>query len=367
MVPLKSARSIVTTYVFVIGACTASDAVAPVSPDVSPVLARGGGGGGGSALAYTVIDIGTLPGHSTATAQAVNDAGMVVGTSSGSSETVAFVWHNNVMTPLTAASTVSVANDISSGSSISAVGWKSVGGNSRGMRWRLQGSPLTVVEELDVHSAAGLPQGVNDLGDVIGSRILLNDGTVISPELPQGFTSSSGVDINNARHSAFNLQGPARQARAFLRLASGQMVMLDPPAQMSADTSVVGAISEAVVDGSGRTVVYVAGKIQHTSTDCTPARWIVDVGAGSVITTETYSVSGSAWGANSLGQITGTYGARWSVSAFVWGGNQFTTLPMPKGVKNGKGYGMSPAGQYIAGQGEKQLKQRALVWTTVQS
>ncbi|HYN81406.1 MAG TPA: hypothetical protein VES88_07890 [Gemmatimonadaceae bacterium] len=367
MVPLKSAGAVLTTCALLIAACTASDAVAPVSRDVSPALARGGGGGGGSAPGYTVIDIGTLPGHSTASAQAVNDAGMVVGTSSGSSEVVAFVWHNNVMTPLTAAGIPSVANDISNGSSIYAVGWKSVDGNSRGMRWRLEGSPLTVVEELDVESAAGHPQGMNDLGDVIGSRIRLNDGTVISPDLPEGFTFRSGVDINNAGHSAFNLKGPARQARAYLRLASGQMVMLEPPANMSADTSVVGAISEAVVDGSGRTVVYVAGKIQHTSSECTPVRWTVDVGGGSVIATETYSVSGSAWGANSLGQLTGTYGARWSVSAFVWSGNQFTTLPMPKGVKNGKGYGMSPGGRYIAGQGEKQLKNRALLWTTVQN
>lgn len=368
MVPQKPARAALTAAcTLLIAACTARDAIAPASPDVSPALARGGSGGeGGSTVGYTVIDIGTLPGHSSAVAEAVNDAGMVVGFSNGATVGGAFLWHNNVMTALTVSEVHSAAFDVSNGGTVFVVGHRAVEGNSRGVRWRVEGSPFNVIEELDVAADVGFPKGVNDFGDIIGRRIRLADGTIIVPTLPDGFTSASGVDINNARHSGFNLGSSSQPGRAALRLSSGKMILLPPPASMSGDTSVAGAISEAITDGSGRTVVYVAGKIQHSNVDCTPVRWIVDVNAGTVISTDTYSVNGSAWGANSLGQITGTYGSRWSVSAFLWSGSQFTSLPMPKGTNDGKGYGMSPAGRYVAGQGQKRLNRRAILWTAPQ-
>lgn len=353
-------RATLACHLFAAGLAAACTPDLPTA--AAPVDAAAARGGNGTP-AYSSVDVGSLVGNYSSTANDVNDDGDVVGSSCCGVGSGAFAIVAGVLTPLPG--NAFDARAISNGTP------RYVAGSAAGqpVRWSIVNTVSSQPTALQLSGASrGAALGVNDVGAAVGSAdaqaaIWNADGNLAVAFLPQGFVSGEGRDINNAGHAVFvfNTSGPVwSSGRAYLRLASGALVFLPP---LAGDvTSYANDISE-VVNG----LVYVAGTTRGGPFAFRSVRWTVDVGTGGIVSTLVRSENSHALGVSTFGATTGfleTNAERTpKFTAFLWRGGEFLSLSAPKGGKDGRSWAMSPSGAFIAGDAAFGTTRRAVRWT----
>lgn len=356
--------------VALLSACGAGE---PVTPDVDVMAVRPGGGGtGGSSVSYSVVEIALPAGYTGGNAADVNDAGLAVGTvdnggspyvqrgwfkAANRSAVTLLPWYGGTVPAIQNSAALAVSSANADGNSFIAGYVIGPDGNSAAARWLLRADGTVDNPVL----LSTIPSGLNDAGTVAGGLLIqrtTGDAVTITPPSTPGELT----DINATEDLLYSQEGPS--GRSWVRTGAGTWVRLDPPPGMSTFFAYGTALSNETTL-NGVVVVFVAGKVQTGETECYPMRWTVDVQNGKVIATERRTESGTGLGVNSSGDVSGTYGSRTSVKPFVWlrASGAFTTLPMPKGITDGKGVAISHDGTYIAGYGRKSLTTRALLWT----
>lgn len=326
-----------------------------------PVYARGGK----APPAYTSTDFGQLLGGVSNWANAVNDAGELVGSSNGSG---GFAVIGGALSLLPGDEVDALA--ISNGTPRYVVGWGG-GPPSQPMRWVItngQASQPTYLQPGD--TTWGAARGVNDAGATVGSAgsqaAMWNpDGSVALTFKVSGFVRGEGRDINNAGHAVFFFSGPGvdwESARSYVRLASGQLILLAP---LAGDVSTyVNDVSEVVNDA-----IHVAGTSRATPYDFRSVRWTVDVTTGTITQTEVRSENSHALGVSNGGAVAGFIEPAASSSlgykAFLWRGSEFLSLNPPKATKNPKAWGISPSGEFVAGESFSGTQRHAVRWTVL--
>jgi hypothetical protein len=313
------------------------------------------------------VNLGVLSGDNSSRANAVNDAGEAVGYSCCSPNSRAFVTLNGTLTALSGDAANALA--ISNGSTRYVVGWAGES-SSLPVRWSISGNTASAPVNLGLGTATwGAALGVNDAGAAVG-RVGTNaamwdvDGNLTVIATPSGFTSGEGRDINNSGEAVFVFRRidagwPEGIWIGYLRLSSGDMIPL--PSQSSGGTSYANSISSAV--GS---LVQIAGTSNADPSSPRAVKWTVDVATGEITSVTARSESSHAVAIADGGAAAGfTEGPTNSLksNAFRWSGTEFLTLSPPKGAKDGKAWGISANGTYVAGEAMSQLSRRATLWT----
>lgn len=322
-----------------------------------PVYARGGK----TAPVYTSTDFGQLLGNTSSWANAVNDAGEIVGASSGSGG-FAVIGGTLVLLPGGADDVLAISN----GSPRYVVGWG--GSPSKPMRWVITNAQPGQPDFLPTGAATyGSARGVNDAGAIVGgagsdAAMWNSDGTLALAFRAAGFARGEGRDINNAGHAVFVFSGPGPQwesVRGYLRLASGELVLMPP---LSGDVSTyVNDVSE-VVNGA----VHVAGTSVATPESFRSVRWTVDVATGVITAAVNRGENSHALGVSNAGAVIGFVEGNASSLAFkayLWRGTEFLSLNPPKSTKNPRAWGISPSGEFIAGEAFSGTQRHAARWT----
>jgi probable HAF family extracellular repeat protein len=320
-----------------------------------------------TAALYTSVNLGVLPGDNSSRANAVNDAGEVVGYSCCSPNSRAFITVNGTLTALS--SNPSNALAISNGSTRYVVGWA---GDSVSLpvRWSISGNTASAPVNLGLGAATwGAALGVNDAGAAVGrvgadAAMWDVDGNLTIISSPSGFTSGEGRDINNSGEAVFVFRRPDEAWPegiwiGYLRLSNGDMIPL--PSQASDGTSYANSISSAVGN-----LVQIAGTSNADPSSPRALKWSVDITTGQIVSVTVRSESSHAVGIANGGAAAGfTEGPTNSLksNAFRWSGTELLTLSPPKGAKDGKGWGISANGTYVAGEAMSQLSRRAILWT----
>ena len=359
------AISILALSVFAL-ACTRDVSTELTSPD--PAFAKGGN----SSSPYTVTDLGVLTGDNSSRANAVNDSGVVVGYSLGV-ESRAFALLNGDMTALPGNRANALA--ISNGSTAYVAGWAVdislplAQQNSRPALWTIASGTPSGPVFLDISAAAfGAALGVNDAGAAVGhasNRAAMWDaGGILSLiDAPTGFTSGEGRDINSDGLAIFVFSHadslwPNGIVAGYLRLVSGDLIFLPP-----VGTDVVSYANSISETETG--VVYIAGSSYATPSDPRAVRWAVNSTTGAILNTEVRpeishaTAIGDARAA--AGFLEGPTNSLKS-TAFLWTGSDFLSLKTPKGMKDGKAWGMSRSGEFVAGEAISRLSRRAILW-----
>jgi uncharacterized membrane protein len=335
--------------------CTPDLPTETAVPD--PVYARGGK----VPPAYTSIDFGQLLGGVSSWANAVNDAGEIVGASNGSG---GFAVTGGTLALLPGDEVDVLA--ISSGTPRYVVGWG--GAPSQPMRWVITNGQPSQAELLQPGDTTwGTALGVNDAGATVGSAgsyaAMWNpDGSVALTFKVAGFRRGEGRDINNAGHGVFLFFGPGADwetARGYVRLASGQLVLLPP---LAGDVSTyVNDVSEVVNDA-----IHIAGSSRATPEDFRGVRWTVNVTTGAITGTEIRSENSHSLGVSNGGAVAGFIegvASSLAFKAFLWRGSEFLSLNPPKSTKNPKAWGISPSGEFVAGEAYSGTQRHAVRWT----
>lgn len=333
-----------------------------------PVFAQGGP----NSLPYTTADLGVLSGDNSSRANAVNDAGVVVGYSAGV-ETHAFALLNGDLTALPGNRSNALA--ISNGSTAYVVGWAVdvslplAEQNSRPALWTIASGTPSGPVYLDISAATfGAALGVNDAGAAVGhasNRAAMWDaaGILTLIDAPTGFTSGDGRDINNDGLAVFVFSHPESGwtngiAAGYLRLASGDLILL-PPAGSDV-VSYANSISETETG-----VVYIAGSTYASSTTPRAVRWAVNATTGAILNTEVLPESSHATAIGD-GRVAACFveGPPNSLksTAFVWEGADLLSIKPPKGTKDGKAWGISRSGEFVAGEAISRQSRRAILW-----
>jgi uncharacterized membrane protein len=337
---------------------------AACAPDL-PTEATSGGlaaaRGGPGSPAYTSVDLGALLGNYSSSANDVNDAGDIVGGSCCGAGSGAFAIVAGALTPLPGNGFAAQA--ISNGNP------RYVAGSAAGqpVRWTIANGVSSQPTALALGDAStGNALGVNDAGAAVGSagvRAAVWDaaGNLAVTLLPSGFVRGEGRDINNAGDAVFVFSTAGSEladSRAYLRLASGQLVELPP---LSGDvTSYANGISE-VVNNS----LYVAGT-SRTSTDVSRSlRWTIDVTTGTITDTRLRPEDSHALGVSNEGTVTGFLDgppSSLTFDAFLWRGSEMLSLKPPKRAKDGRAWAISPSGEFLAGEAIVGTTRHAVRW-----
>lgn len=172
------------------------------------VVLSGCGSNSGGLGQYTVLSLQALPGSTTATPIAINDQGVVVGSSltgpfnmNAMPPTSAVVWQNGTVTdlPELPGDTESGAVDINNGGQI--VGMSATTANS--------GFHAALWQNGTVTKLPGLPgaqdtfaNAINNLGDIVGISgghpVIWQNGTVQDLGVPSGYLTAQAIDVNDA-------------------------------------------------------------------------------------------------------------------------------------------------------------------------
>ena len=308
----------------------------------SAVLAAAKGGNGSGSPEYTVVDLGALLGNVSSSARAVNDAGDVVGFSTGG----AFAIIGGTVTPLPGIGLLAYA--LSNGTPRYVTG--QVG--SQPARWSIAGGVSSQPTILQLGSAeSGAARGVNDAGATVGNvggqaALWDVDGNLVAL-LPAGFVRGEGRDINNAGHAVFVFHVASTvglDARAYFRRADG--VLLALPALPGDVSTFANGLSEVVGDE-----VYVAGSSETSVELSRGVRWTINLTTGTITDTRVRPEDSHALGASSAGATAGFLdGGRGTAgSAFLWRGSELLLLKPPKLGKSGQARAISPSGVFVAG------------------
>lgn len=327
-------------------ACTGDVPLPSAAPPSDPTLAKGGG-----PAAYTALDVGALIGDYASQANGVNDAGDVVGYYYSSPSYFPFALVSG--SPVTLGGGSGFALGMSNASPAYVVG--SVGDDP--VRWSLADptQPTILPRTVDelAANARGAAKGVNDAGDAVGyvgldAAMWLADGTRIPIATPLRFVSGQGRGIDNDGLAVFQFftSSSTSGERGFLRLVSGDLVVLPP--EGTDVSSFVNDIGE-VANG----LVYVAGSTSSSTQISRSVRWTVDAATGAIVATDVLATT-SAHGlaVSDAGGIAGfienDHTSR--LEAYLWRGTNVLKLAPPKGGKDGRVWAMSRSGQYLAGQ-----------------
>jgi hypothetical protein len=336
------------------------------SPDVA--LAKGGG----SSLPYTIADLGLLSGDTYSRANAVNDSGIAVGQSVGT-DSRAFALLNGVMTALPPSRSNALA--ISNGSTAYVAGWAvdiSLPPDSQSslpVLWTIAAGSASGPTYLALGGAVtGSALGVNDAGAAVGrasDRAAMWDaaGILTLIDAPTGFTRGEGRDINNGGIAVFVFSRPAAgweggTAAGYVRLASGALVLLAP---LGTDVvSYANSVSETESN-----VVYVAGSSYASQSSPRAVRWAVDATTGTILNTEVRPERSHATAIGdsrlAVGFLEGPPNSL-KYTAFVWPGADLLSLKLPRGAKDGKAWGVSRSGGFVAGDAIVRASHHAILW-----
>jgi hypothetical protein len=214
---------------------------------------------------------------------------------------------------------------------------------------------------------SGIPRNINDAGDIIGTTngstgdavIWKYDGNIVTIANPDPllFARGDGRDVNSSGDAAITFWGGVTRNpdRGCVRTADGSLVIFAPlPGHRS--TYAYG-VSERI---NGK--IYVAGISDNDNGSFNAVRWTVDAVTHAVIATETGSASSASVAMSDDGMIAGIIYTT-NTSAFVWKrGESITVLKTPKGMNNGRVWGMSGDGRYVAGDAIASTNRRAILW-----
>ena len=346
---------------------------APDNPTVTAPLGSALARGNPANASYTSSNLGALLGGNSSLANGVNDAGDVVGGFNPFS--TAFAILNGVATTLPGEQ--GNAEAISNGSPKYVVGF--AGSPSAPVRWTIVNGAPSAPQNLALLSddeVGGTALGVNDAGAAVGAAFDTLPGqgrlaamwsdagvrTTVERPAGRGFVGGEGRDINNVGLAVFVFfQGSdADPARAFLRLASGNLVELLP---LAGDvTTYANGLSEVQ-----NNTVYIAGTSRTSLFVFRAVRWTVDVTTGAIIATEVRSENSHALAVSNDGATVGFLEANAErtprFTAFLWRGNDLLTLTPPRGARDGRAWAVSPSGEFVAGDAASGLSRNAILWT----
>src|SRR5688572_13663214 len=266
-------------------ACASDVPTQATQSEYATAAARKGDAG---AAAYTVTNLGALPGDNSSRANAVNDAGEVVGYSCCASGNRAFIRLSGILTALPGGGN---ALAISNGSIRHVVGW--AGPTSLPVKWTVVDGTPGAPAILNVGAATwGAARGVNDAGAAVGNagnEAAMWDaaGNLTIVPTPQGFVRGEGRGIDNEGHAVFVFSRPDAGwpngiAIGYLRLATGELMPL--PANAANGISYANGLS--AVNGGA---VQVAGSIYASASTPTAVRWTVNVVSMQIVSTEVRS------------------------------------------------------------------------------
>jgi probable HAF family extracellular repeat protein len=328
---------------------------------------------------YASRALGVLPGDELSVGNGVNDAGSVVGYSSGGGGQRAFYWdrQTGVLHQLTTSGMNGVAHAIAGGPGATAyaVGYEGLAPTPHAVIWIAP--PMSGPITLD--GSPSVAFGVNDNGVAVGGRS--NTPAIWSPNGTGGYTrtniamlpnhqSAAALDINNDGIvvGVGYVTGTTPRPRAFLRLLNGNVLEL-PPAQGDSN-SYAKAVSD-VFTNLGNEFVYVAGWTSGAVNSAAGVRWIVNVGTGVVVDQAVLSLF-LATGVNGAGDVAGESSQTHPhdvQSATLWQGGSYITLAPPKGFRGGTAQGLARTASsptYVVGEAEMQGQMRgatqAVVW-----
>jgi uncharacterized membrane protein len=315
---------------------------------------------------YTSTNLGVLPGDNSSRANGVNDAGEVAGYSCCSPGSHAFVRIGGALTALPGDNANALA--ISNGSTRYVAGW--VGAPSQPVRWTIQSGASSQPTYLQLGEATyGAARAVNDVGQTVGSTgdqaaMWDADGLLTIVPAPAGFTRGEGRGINSSGHAVFVFSRPDPAwpdgiAVGYLRLATGEMIQLEPVGGSGI------SYANALTPVTASNTVLVAGTSSASPSAPRALRWTVDVLQQAIVSTEVRSETSHGVGISDAGAVTGfVEGPTNSLksNAFRWQGAQLLSLDPPKSGKEGKGWAISPNGQYVAGEAYVQPSRVAILW-----
>ena len=315
---------------------------------------------------YTSTNLGALPGDNSSRANGVNDAGEVAGYSCCSPGSHAFVRIGSALTALPGDNANALA--ISNGTPRYVAGW--AGAPSQPVRWTITAGAASQPAYLQLGEATyGAARGVNDAGQTVGSAgdqaaMWDADGLLTIVPTPTGFTRGEGRGINSAGHAVFVFSRPDPSwpdgiAVGYLRLATGEMIQLGPVGGNGI------SYANALTPVTAGNTVLIAGSSYASPSTSRAVRWTVDLGQQAIVRTELRSETSHAVGISDAGAATGFIeGPTNSLksNAFRWDGSQLLSLNPPKSGKEGKGWAISPNGQYVAGEAYVQPSRVAILW-----
>jgi probable HAF family extracellular repeat protein len=242
--------------------------VAALLPSVPPTVA--------ATVAYTVQDLGTLPGDSASVAMGINNHGDVVGWSMGSAGTRAFVYRQStgmLALPALTGRPVTTARAINDDGIV--VGTASTGGTDVGhaVRWQagaaqdlgtLDGGSFSEARDVNASGTIvgssstnggqlsgthafrysdgagmvdltagfddGRAEGINDTGQIVGWRngraYRLSGSTFTDLGVPTGFAQSFAVAINGTGQVAGHVISPTGNSERIFRYSNGVMTLV---------------------------------------------------------------------------------------------------------------------------------------------
>lgn len=307
--------------------------------------------GTASAATYTVIDLGTLGGKSSA-ANDMNNRGDVVGWAATPSGAVhAFVFRDGHMIDIgTLGGRNSAATGISDNRAVVGTSGVAGGGPKHGFLWRAnQGSPHNLGTPLPVH--------VGDTGAIIGNGVSSIDESIATYRSQHGWIrlpllnddGSFGEDINNSGTAVGTLFTEPHGSTPF-EYANGVLTAL-PSVQTASETAAIAINDHGLIAGE---TFDPLGLVVFDGTSWQP------VPTGSLFEPEIHDL-------NNCGDIVGAHhpGPVFSTpSAFViTGGNAYdlnTLIPSGSGWHLGTATAINDSGE-IAGIGRHNGVQRAFL------
>jgi len=314
---------------------------------------------GGGAVAYTVTDLGTLPGGNLSYASAINNAGQVVGNSyKGHGTSQAFLYSNGQMQGLGTlpGNTDSFATGINSAGQV--VG--NVGISSLGALQNISQAFLYSNGTMQGLGTLNGASGINDAGQVVGSAntsahaFLYSNGRMQDLGTLPGGTSSGASGINNAGQVVGSADIAGGNTHAFL-YSSGQMQDLgtlpgDTDSFATGINSAGQMVGKGVITGGAHAFLYSNGKMQDLGT--LPG-----------------GTSSEASGINDAGQVVGDANAdssAYSYVAFLYSSGRMqdlnTLIPANSGWLLTKATGINASGQ-ICGDGYVNSRPHAFLLT----